>query len=136
MNRYVDSFVQKNIGEFMPNQQQAGLAHSEKSVSNAFEKTSHNSGGASGIHAQYEKDRQLITTQAGNKGIASGMVDSSPHSEVDNEISKQKVAVNTHHVETEQGGKMLERKYNDESGKRRHSNLLHDAVNGINTKDN
>jgi len=136
MGRYIDRFVQDNIDSFVPSQVRAGLPHSTSEVVQSYQNNNQHIHGTSTIEEKYDAHKRLIANQAAEKGLSSNIVDYSTQQKVDNEITRHKQEVETHHVETEQIGQVDEQRYKDEAGKRRYSNLLHDSVSGINTEDN
>jgi conjugal transfer mating pair stabilization protein TraG len=135
MGRYVDRFVQENINSFMPSKMQSGLPNSSQQVVQTFKNNSQHIHSEKSIQDHYNSDKQYISNQAMKKGISPRAIDYSTKQQVDNEIAKQRQQVHVHHDEIDKQGEGYETKYKNESGNKRHGNLVEDAWNGIDTKD-
>lgn len=135
MGRYVDRFVQENINSFMPSKMQHAIPASQEAVTQSFENNNQHIRGEKSIQGQYDSDKRFISNKATEKGISSHIVNSSTKQQVDNEIAKNRQLIDAHHVETGKQGEGYEQKYQAESAKKRHGDLLADAWNGINTEN-
>ena len=133
MKRYVDSFAQKNIQDFMPSNNHSKVPDSQNAVGQAFNDNNPKIDAVSDIQDRYEHDKRMIANNAADQGMSLASIDRSTKQAVDVDIAKHRRSVDDSHGQTEQQGQQHEQKYAQEKSKSRSNNLIEDVMKGINT---